>query len=319
MIDGHLVNNFEDVLENEVLFYEKLYTKRSENTKIDEYLESVMPENILTDEESNKCEGLITFSECELAIAEMKLNKSPGNDGITVEFYKTFWNHIKELLVNSFNETYEKNELSESQKIGTISLLYKKGDPQNIENWRPISLLNNDYKILTRVLANRLQKVLPSIISQDQQGYIKSRYIGNNIRQISDVIQYCEDENIEGALLFLDFRKAFDTIELDFLYKVLKKYNFKPMFTRWISSLYKNIYSTILNNGWISRTFSLTRGLRQGCCISSLLFLIVAEILATKIRSLNSIKGINVKIGKENHTLKLTQLADDTYNFISKR
>ena len=88
----------------------------------------------------------------------MKNNKSPGLDGLTVEFYQTFWFKIEKLVINSLNEGFLKNELSVTQKQGVLSLLYKKGDPENIENWRPITLLNTDYKILTRILAKRLQK-----------------------------------------------------------------------------------------------------------------------------------------------------------------
>ena len=96
-------------------------------------------------------------------------NKSPGLDGLTVEFYKCFWYKIEKLVINSLNHGFIKNELSTSQKQGVLSLLFKKGDPENIENWRPITLLNTDYKIATRILAKRLQKFLPKIIDMDQQ------------------------------------------------------------------------------------------------------------------------------------------------------
>ena len=207
-------------------------------------------------------------------------------------------------------------ELSVKQKVAVISLLFKNGDIENIENWRPLSILNNDYKLLTRVLALRLQKVLPLIINEDQQGYIKGRFIGNNIRQISDIIDYCETNQINGALLFLDFKKAFDTVEPEFLFKTLEKFKFKETFIRWIKSLYNNISATILNNGWMSENFELSRGLRQGCCVSSLLFVIVVEVLAISIRNNPRIKGVPVKIDSKHHDIKLTQFADDTTNFI---
>ena len=152
----------------------------------------------------------------------MKCNKSPGLSGITIEFYQTFWDKIKYIVLNSINEGYLKGELSPLQRQGVLSLLYKKGNPENLENWRPISLLNTDYKIITRLLAIRLQKVLPKIISMDQQGYLKNRYIGYNIRQIQDIIDYTEKLNIDGCILFLDFRKAFDTASWNFMFAVLK-------------------------------------------------------------------------------------------------
>ena len=146
----------------------------------------------------------------------MKRNKSPGPDGLTLEFHRRFWSKVELLLINSYNESYHKGELSISQKKSLISLLYKKDNPEKLDNWRPISLLNIDYKILAHALANRLHNVLPSIISQDQQGFIKNRCIGSNIRLIQDIIDYTELLNCDGAILLIDFKKAFDTIDWSF-------------------------------------------------------------------------------------------------------
>ena len=141
-----------------------------------------------------------------------------------------------------------------------LSLIYKKGDPDNLENWRPISLLNVDYKIATRVLSKRIQKVLPQIISMDQQGYIKNRFIGYNIRQIQDIIDYTDKLNIDGVILFLDFRKAFDTVEFPFLFSVLEKFGFKCSFIKWIKTLYNDSKSCLINKGFLSECFTLGRG-----------------------------------------------------------
>ena len=104
-----------------------------------------------------------------------------------------------------------------------LSLLFKKNDKHLLKNWRPISLLNTDYKILAHILANRLKSVIGKLIHTDQNGYIKGRNIGYNIRLIQDVFEYFENDNIEGAILFLDFNKAFDTVDHNFLHTVLKK------------------------------------------------------------------------------------------------
>ena len=107
----------------------------------------------------------------------MKNNKSPGCDGIPVEFYKTFWADIHTFLIDSLDDAYQVGELSTTQKRGILSLIFKKNDKELLKNWRPISLLNTDYKILTHVLANRLKKVIGKIINTDQNGYIKGRNI----------------------------------------------------------------------------------------------------------------------------------------------
>lgn len=174
-----LLTKQEDVLKGITQYYKKLYTTNNTDRKqILSYIENTQIENKLKKEESQSCDGLIKTEEIKEAINHMKLNKSPGIDGLTVEFYKEFWPQLEIILLKSFNESFNKNELTTSQKQGILSLLYKKGDPLNLKNWRPITLLNTDYKILARCLAQRMKAVLPQIINSDQNGFIKGRYIG---------------------------------------------------------------------------------------------------------------------------------------------
>ena len=164
-------------------FYEKLYSKGKKN---DENKKKFF-DNIrkLNKESSESCEGKVTNEECYKILKEMKFNKSPGNDGFTVEFCVTFWPQLGEMLVETLNETYEKRELSNSQKQGVITLLEKEGkNTLYVKNYRPISLLNVDYKILSKVLASRIKKILGEIIHNDQVGYIKDRNIGEAVRVI---------------------------------------------------------------------------------------------------------------------------------------
>jgi hypothetical protein len=166
------------------------------------------------------------------------LNKSPGLDGLTNEFYKTFWPNIGNLLVDVFNESFEKNELPISQKQSILSLIFKKNDRNDISNYRPISLSNVDYKICAFVLANRLHKVLDKIISTDQAGFVKRRFIGNNIRMVQDIMDHTKHKNMDGMLIFLDFKKAFDSIEWEFMHKVLKRFNFGKVFIDAVKTIY---------------------------------------------------------------------------------
>ena len=269
----------------------------------------------LNNNEASCCEGLLTLDEGKQAILEMKTNKAPGLSGLTIEFYQTFWPKIGELVIKSLNVGYMKGELSSLQKQSVISLLYKKGDSNNLENWRPISLLNTDYKIGTRILAKRLQIILPKIISMDQQGYLKNRNICFNIRQIQDIIDYAEYFQIEASILFLDFRKAFDTVDRTFMIAVLKHFGFKESFISWIKTIYFNSSACILNKGFRSDFVALERGIRQGCPISALLFILVAEVMALNIKSNPLINGISIKTKNSVKRIKITQLADDTTLF----
>ena len=163
----------------------------------------------LSDENANICKGKITNKECKKALNEMGIGKSPGSDGLTSEFYKRFWDEVGDDVVQSIciNNAFDKGELLICQKRGIITLLPKKDKPTDVlNNLRPVTLLNVDYKIATKVIANRLAKVLPDIISPNQTGYVKNRYIGENVRLISDVIDYTKAKQTQGIPLFLDFK-----------------------------------------------------------------------------------------------------------------
>ena len=169
-----------------------------------------------------------------------------------------------------------------------------------------------DYKILAKVLSNRLCKVLPIIVEDDQTGYIKGRFIGCNIRMIEDAMIYTNSNNLPGILLNIDFEKAFDSINWTFIDECLAAFNFGNGFRSFIKALYNNISSAVINNGEISEWFFPKRGVRQGCPISPYLFILVVELLAINIRENKSIKGL--KIGDAE--LKMCQLADDTTCFV---
>ena len=160
-------------------------------------------------------------------------NKTPGSDGFTIEFYRffwnaigpimVFWNAIGPIMVDSFNYAFENGKMSIAQKRGIISLIPKKDkDKKYLRNWRPISLLNNDYKIVKKALASHLEKVSPMIISSNQTGYVKGRYIGESIRIITGMMSITKKKNTRGLAVFLDFEKAFDSIEWCYLQNALK-------------------------------------------------------------------------------------------------
>ena len=205
-------------------------------------------------------------------------NKSPGNDGIPIEFYKRCWNLISQPFLESVSESFEKGEMSNSQKQAVITLIEKKGkDRCLIENWRPISLLNVDAKILSKVIATRIKKVLPDIIHHNQSGYVSDRYIGETVRSIFDIMDFTDKENIPGLLIFIDFQKAFDTLEWSYLYKCLEAFNFGGEFIRWVRTFYQNIQSCVINNVTASDYFNLERGVRQGDPLSPYLFILAVE------------------------------------------
>ena len=184
-----------------------------------------------------------------------------------------------------------------------------------LENLRPISLLNVDYKIVTKAIAKRLKKLLPSIINPDQTGYVKGRYIGENVRLIQDIIEHTNLTGKKGIALFLDFKKAFDSIEWPYLKAAINFFNFGPDILNWISIFYNDVSSCVLNNGHASSFFPLQRGVRQGCPLSGVLFVLGIELFGRALKNNKSIKGILVN----NHEIKVTQYADDTTVFVRDR
>ena len=191
-----------------------------------------------------------------------------------------------------------------------ISLLFKKGDRTQLKNWRPITLLNTDYKILTKALANRLQRVLPSTIHTDQTASIKGRTINDNIRLIQDVISYANEKKLPLAVISVDQLKAFDRVAHEFLFESLERFGFGPDFIRWIKTIYNSVSSSVKTNGWLTSSITLERGLRQGCALSMPLYVLTAETMATKIRENSKIRGLQPPASQEE--LKLSQYADDT-------
>jgi hypothetical protein len=220
---------------------------------------------------------------------------------------------IKNTILQNFHSANTLGKLSIDQRRGIINLIPKKNkDPRFLKNWRPISLLNTDYKIITKVLANRIKKVLPTVINPDQVAYLKERFIGQNIRTILDIMGYTKLMNKKGIIAFLDFEKAFDTIQWNVIYDALKTFNIGQQFINWVHIIYNESEACVTNNGYSSPFFTLERGVRQGCPLSPYLFIMVVELLANKIRNSNSIKGI--KIGTTE--IKLVQMADDTTVFV---
>lgn len=245
----------------------------------------------------------------------MASDRLPGPDGITSNFYKHFWEDLKHLLFQAINECINQKELMQTMKQGIIKLIPKPGkDKRILSNLRPITLLNTDYKILTTVLAARLKTGISKLISPTQSGFLKGRSIHNNIRLVLDLIDYNYLIKEDGFIFFLDFQKAFDSVEHLFIVNTLRHFGFGNKFLDMIIMLHTDINSCVsLSEGTCPR-FKVERGIRQGCGISPLLFIAVTELLAIAVKNSN-IKGLEIN----NHKLLISQLADDTTLFLQNK
>ena len=313
--DGTTINNEKQILDSIEKYYSQLYktVNNLEQKDFDSFMETLGISKLKT-EDREEMEGPLSLEECKKALDTFEGDKTPGEDGFTGEFCKTFFDLIGQVLVASFTAAaYEVNELSTSQRRGIVTVIAKEdGSLLELQNWRPITLLFNvDCKIATKAIVKRIEPYLPTLIHSDQTGFIKGRYIGANIRLIEDVMEYTKVHNIPGILISLDFKKAFDSLEWGNIMNTLDGFNFGTSIKRWFSTFYANIESAVLNNGFLTNWFKPSRGLRQGCPLFPFLFILSAELLTNKIRQDPKIEGIKF----QENEIKLSQFADDTTLF----
>ena len=210
-------------------------------------------------------------------------------------------------LLNSYNDAFQNGSLSVSHRRGVISLNPKADSGlSELSGWRPITLLNVDYKILAKTIAKRIEPFLPKLIHSDQTGFVKDRYIGQNIRLLSDPMEYTDVKKISGILLFIDFEKAFDSVEWKFIMNSLELFNFGPSIRKWFSTLCNNVETAVMNARYMTNYFQISRGVRQGCPLSPLCLL---NCWPRKFGGNQIVVGVSLPNHKE---AKISKFADDT-------
>ena len=314
---GQIVKDEHDILKITAQFYSDLYNEVKDPTitekECEEFMDKVDTPKLETSERES-CDKIITLSEVLISLKKTKNGSAPGSDGIPAEFYKVFWIDIKTPLFNCYKYSFEQGILTKSQRKGVMTLLHKgKGlSRDDLTNWRPIALTNVDYKLLSKTLAIRLKTVIDTLVDKDQKGFISGRNIGELLREIDDIIEHEKSEGTNSLLLSVDYRKAFDTISTVHINKVIELFGFGAYYSRWIKIILKDRLSCTTNGGYTSGDFRMERGVRQGCPISPLLFVLAVELLAISIRQDPNIKGITV--GETVFLIK--QYADDTTFFL---
>lgn len=245
---GRFFEDEGDILKEIRHSYSTLYS--SANTSVGSFFNNLDHPNLSIDD-SKLCDGELTLGECSTALSLLNNDKAPGSDGLTTNFYKHFWHLIGHLVVDSINYGYVTGCLSPEQSCSVITLIPKPGkDPSLLKNYRPISLLNTDYKIGAKAVAARMKLVIDNLIGPNQTAFLKGRFIGENVRFVLDIINHTSDFNIPGFLFLIDFEKAFDKLEWKFIHATLSFFNFGNSFKDWIHTFYNNAQACVCNNGY---------------------------------------------------------------------
>lgn len=309
LLDNHSIRNgFQQ-------FYADLYQSQISYTKQElvDYLNSIsFP--ALSLEDRTSLDAPFTLSELTDALKNMARGKSPGPDGIPLEVYLKYQESLLPALLAVFNSTLSREALPNSFYEATIVIILKPDkNPEDCGSYRPISLLNIDYKLLTKMLACRLARIIHSLIHPDQTGFMPSKSTTENIRRAQVITQLGYKGRENWALASLDATKAFDSVEWPYLLHVLGRFGFGETFIKWVSLLYKKPRAAVLVNGAHSPYFNLCRGTRQGCPLSPLLFALAIEPLAIALRGDPLFTGISVGMTVD----KVALYADDLLLFVT--
>ena len=304
---GTVTSNTQEILAEFTSFYEELYEEIPVDIEAEDHVLSLINSHLGAGQ-ANDCSLPYKVRDIKRAIQNLPSQKSPGSDGIPVEFYKSFSKLFLVDLFEVFNEAILHGELPQTMRNAIIRTIPKKGDISKPANWRPISLLNADYKIFAKCIANKISPFLPFVVSSDQTANIKGRKIAHNTRLLRDFVFLADSQSLDAFLISIDQMKAFDRVNWSFLGRILQKLNFPQLVINSVKTLYHNINSNVLINGFLSNTLYPTQGVRQGCPLSPLLYIIFSEALNAIIVSRTDIRGPD-----ENGLVPLiSQYADDT-------
>ncbi|KAL4383180.1 hypothetical protein GQ457_15G018340 [Hibiscus cannabinus] len=263
-------------------------------------------------------EAEFTEEEVWRAISSSDSNKAPGPDGLNMGFFKRFWPQLKVTIMKAFDYFHRGKNWEEGFNHSFITLISKKGCPESLEDYRPISLVGGIYKILSKVIAGRLKCCMETVISNSQFAFIQ----GRQILDCSFIANECIDEvvrsKLRGVVFKIDFRRAYDTVDWGFLIQILKEMNFGNKWCDWIFKCVSTATISVLVNGVPTDRFQISRGFRQGCSLSTYLFNIVGEAvnkMISKAVEMNLFSGF--KIGNETNESMVShlQFADDLMIF----
>lgn len=277
------------------------------------YFEEQMFRNKLGPVENQLLTGIFTEDEVKAAVWNCDSSGSPGPDGFTFGFFKEAWPVIKSDILKMMADFHRFGKIVKGLNPSFISLIPKKPSPLTLEDYRPISLIGGAYKIISKILAARLAKVIGGIVGQNQSAFIAGRNIMDGVIILNEAMDEAKRCKIPRMCFKVDFAKAYDSISWKFLEDMLEGFNFDSKWRKWMKACVESATGSVLVNGSPTGEFKLKRGLRQGDPISPFLYLIVAEglnMLVHRAVEMGELKP--AVIGKKRVAVSHLQYADDT-------
>ena len=242
-------------------------------------------------------DGSISLEELTQTLQGLPRGKSPGFDGLPYEFYQRFWDQLGPELTAVLSEAFQAGaaSLPADMTEGRVTLLYKgKGaDRAQPASYRPITLLNTDYKLAARVIASRLGPLLNHVVDSTQTGFLPQRWIGDNILAHLETIDFHQHSQQPGVLLFLDFEKAFNRLDRPWMERCMAAVGFGAGAQRWVSLLHAGTTARAAFNGWHTARFPVQSGVFQGSPLSPLLFVLAVQPMAAQTRQLAAQQGLH--------------------------
>eukprot|EP00253_Pinus_taeda_P014967 PITA_14967 len=328
---GQIYKGFAQIQEAATNHFRNLLSAERKGQEEDELdFLSVVP-NLVSEEANASLMRPAMEEEITNIVWSMDPDKAPGPDGFSIHFYRICWEIIKFDLFRMIRGVLKKAKMGGGTKSTFLALIPKETNPRSFDRYRPISALipketnprsfdryrpislcNSSYKIVAKLLANRIKPLLQHLISPAQGGFVQGRQIFDNVIQIQEALQSSFARKEQGMIVKLDMSNAFDRVNRSFLFRVLEAFGFCQDFINIIKACTDNVWIAPLVNGRPTEFFSATRGLRQGCPLSPFLYILLADSLSRKLsqeQHRGFIPGIRIvqEVPSVNHAL----FADD--------
>ena len=293
-------------------FYKEIFREEFPNRPVFDDLQL----SCLSNEQASSLILPFSMEEIDMAVSSCDPDKAPGPDGFNFKFIKSAWDIIKHDIYEIVQEFWASSRLPKGCNTTFITLIPKCDNPSSFKDYRPISMVGCIYKIIAKLMALRLQKVMSSLISPLQSSYIEGRQILDGALVASEVVESYKKRGVEAILLKLDFHKAYDSVAWSFLKWILGEMKFPPQWIAWVMTCVSTASASILVNGSPTQPFKTHRGLRQGDPLSPFLFVLIVEALDRLIKKATSMSLWNgLEISKGGFKLTHLQYADDTLIF----